>query len=80
MFQGDLNVEKLRIEQHFHQLKEDKMRSLLDRLNSQERIRLDDMIDKQTHEMLRLIDKRVSGLVHYGTHAIRGLVHLLLKT
>ena len=60
MFQGDLNVEKMRIEQHFQRLKEDKMHSLLDRLNAEERIRVDDMIDKQTREMLQLIDKKVS--------------------
>ena len=61
MFQGDLHVEKIRIEQHFQQLKEEKMNSLLDRLNSQERIRVDDMIDKQTREMLQLIDKKVTS-------------------
>lgn len=75
MFQGDLNVEKMRIEQHFQRLKEEKMNSLLDKLNAQERIRVDDMIDKQTREMLQLIDKKVgtlfwSMLVHncFGTN------------
>ncbi len=58
-FNGDLEQEKLQIEQHFMHMKEEKMNNLLDRLNLQERMRMDDMIDKQSREMLQLIDKKV---------------------
>lgn len=59
IFHGDVAIEKQRIEQHFQRLKDEKMRSLLDRISGQERMRLDDMIDKQAREMLELIDKKV---------------------
>ena len=58
LFQGDLRTEKLSIERHFHQLKEERMRHLLDKLNLQERMRIDEMIDRQTSEMLVLMDKK----------------------
>ena len=35
------------------------MRSLLDRISGQEKMKFDEMIDKQAREMLALIDKKV---------------------
>ena len=64
MFEGDLDVEKMKIEEHFQRLKGERMRSLLSQLTSEERMRLDNMIDTQTQEMLCLIDKKVKYRVY----------------
>lgn len=60
---GDVSAEKRRIEQHFQQLKQEEMRHLLDSLNLQERVRIDNMVDKHATEMLQLIDKKVSPTI-----------------
>jgi peptidyl-tRNA hydrolase len=59
-FQGDINTEKVRIEQKFRRMREEKMKHVMSNLSSQERMRIDDMIDRQTQEMLQLIDQKVS--------------------
>ena len=55
---GDINMEKKNIEHHFQQIKQEQMRHLLDSLNVQERMRIDNMVDKHAQEMLQLIDKK----------------------
>ena len=65
MFEGDIDIEKMRIEEHFQRLKGERMRSLLSQLTSEERLRLDDMIDSQTQEMLHLIDKKVRKQLNF---------------
>ena len=62
-YYGDISMEKKKIDQHFQKLKQEQMRHLLDALNVQERLRIDQMIDKHAHEMLQLIDKKVDMLV-----------------
>ena len=51
-------MEKKNIEHHFQQIKQEQMRHLLDSLNVQERMRIDNMVDKHAPEMLQLIDKK----------------------
>ena len=55
----DFETEKEKIERHFQMLKAEKMRSLHDQIIAQERACVDHMTDKQTQEMLKLIDKKV---------------------
>ena len=52
-------MEKLKIEQRFQAMKEEKMRHILDRMNEEERMQLENMIERQAQEMLQLIDKKV---------------------
>ena len=63
---GDINMEKKNIEHHFQQIKQEQMRHLLDSLNVQERMRIDNMVDKHAQEMLQLIDKKARfKALHY---------------
>ncbi len=60
VFHGNIEQEKRRIEQRFQRLRGEKMKAVMSNLSPQERARIDDMIDKQTREMLLLIDQKVS--------------------
>ena len=51
-------MEKKTTEHHFQEIKQEQMRHLLDSLNVQERMRIDNMIDRHAQEMLQLIDKK----------------------
>ena len=59
-FHGDVEDEKKNIQCHFYGVKVERMRYMLDKLNVRERMRLDHVIDKQTNEMLVLVDSKVS--------------------
>jgi hypothetical protein len=56
---GDIEVEKLKIEDKFHQMKNDQLQSLMSAVSDEERLRFDTLIDKHTQEMLQLIDRKV---------------------
>ena len=63
---SDINMEKKNIEHHFQHIKQEQMRHLLDSLNVQERMRIDNMVDKHAQEMLQLIDKKARfKALHY---------------
>lgn len=58
-FTGDLEAEKMRIENHFRAIKEEKIKGALDSLSQKERMRIDTIVEKQAREMLQLLDKKV---------------------
>lgn len=62
MFEGDVEREKRAIEIHFQQLKEQRLNTLMNQLTAHERQQIDDVIDRQTQEMLMLIDEKVTKI------------------
>ena len=62
-FTGDLQAEKMRIESHFWAIKEEKIKGALDSLSHKERMRIDDIVEKQAREMLQLLDEKVGYYV-----------------
>lgn len=57
---GDIEVEKLQIEDKFHQMKNDQLKMVMSSVTDSERLRFDNLIDRHTQEMLELIERKVS--------------------
>jgi len=55
----NLVAERERIEEHFRRLRDDRLRSVMDKVASEEKARSSRMMDRQCQEMLVLIAEKV---------------------
>lgn len=56
----NLMAERERIEEHFRRLRDDRLRSVMDKVASEEKARSSRMMDRQCQEMLLLIAEKVN--------------------
>ena len=59
-FEGDEMTERKRIEEHFKSVRQRQTMSMMNQLTAEQQSRIDDVIERQTQEMLLLIDKQVN--------------------